>query len=43
MANIDKLPKSNYIGPLAQEVEQRSFKAWVDGSNPSRLKQYLKD
>lgn len=25
------------MGPLAQLVEQRPFKAWVDGSNPSRL------
>ncbi len=24
-------------GPLAQLVEQRPFKAWVEGSNPSRL------
>ena len=26
-----------FIGPLAQLVEQRPFKAWVEGSNPSRL------
>ena len=26
-----------FNGPLAQLVEQRPFKAWVDGSNPSRL------
>ena len=25
------------FGPLAQLVEQRPFKAWVEGSNPSRL------
>ena len=25
------------FGPLAQLVEQRSFKAWVVGSNPARL------
>ncbi len=24
-------------GPLAQLVEQRPFKAWVEGSSPSRL------
>src|SRR5690242_19312919 len=27
----------NYVGPVAQLVEQRPFKAWVDGSNPSGL------
>lgn len=29
--------KSIFRGPLAQLVEQRPFKAWVEGSNPSRL------
>ena len=29
--------KSIFSGPLAQLVEQRPFKAWVEGSNPSRL------
>ena len=29
-------------GPLAQLVEQRPFKAWVEGSNPSRLTIYYR-
>ena len=40
---LDKLETDPYslfpfVGPVAQQVEQRPFKAWVTGSNPVRLK-----